>query len=353
MNIHILSLKRSFDMSESILDSYRYSAEIINKYINGRTLIFYGDNTDYRELIREEFGMESSFSLTSIEKKADSSRVFINSLKGRADEFYIVIPKELPSAALHKTFRGLGFREFKDYLFVKRNKTTIAPGSPDYRDEYGNFVHAGGCTVSLGQYVRNSFVKVDDSFKGEFKIRLFGNGCAHVEIGAGCKSSGMSRAFIHDNGILRIGNDVSIGDNTKISIMENNRVNIGNDCMFSYDILLFCGDGHAIFDMETGQRTNLYLDDDTKGTITLGDHVWVGAGCYILNRAKIGDSCIIGAGSTFKGELPDYCVAAGNPARIVKKNVTWSRNPNAREIGECFLTWQSSSFGTDDDEEEP
>ena len=339
-------------MRDNILSWYKTSAEIINKYRNGRTVIFYGDNAEYKDYIKESYGIESGLSLTSIEKKAGENRIYIQSLKGRAKEFYIVIPKDQPSAALHKLFRGLGFKEFKDYLFVKRNNTIIAPGAPDYKDEYGNFVHSGGCTVNIGKFVCNSYVNIDDSFTGEFKVRLFGEGGSHVEIGAGCKSSGTSRAFIHDKGVLKIGNGVSIGDNTKISIMENNRVVIGNDCMFSYDILLFSGDGHAIFDMETGRRTNLYLGDDPKGSITLGDHVWIGAGCYILNRAKIGTSCIIGAGSTFKGELPDYCVAAGNPARIVKKNVTWSRNPNAVDIGECFSTWQNDAFAADEEDEE-
>ncbi len=334
-------------MNETIINSYRVAAELIKKYRNDRKIVFYGENDEFRELIKNEFGIETELSLTTVEKKAGSGRIFIDSIKGKAKEYYIIIPHLRAAAALKKLFKGLGFREFKDFLFVNRSNTVLAPGAPDYKDEYGNFIHSGGCQVVLGKYVCNSTVIIDDSFKGEMRVRLFGSGGAKVNIGKKCKTGGTSRIFVHDNGVLSIGNGVSFGDNTKISIMENNSITIGDDCMFSYDILLFSGDGHAIFDMETGKRTNFYLDDDPKGTITLGKHVWVGAGSFILNRAEIGDSCIIGAGSTFKGVLPEYCIAAGNPARIVKRNVTWSRNANAKDISECFKTWQFS-----DDEEE-
>ena len=136
-----------------------------------------------------------------------------------------------------------------------------------------------------------------------------------------------------------MGDGVSIGDNTKFSVSANNRITIGDDCMFSYDILVFSGDGHAIFDMTTGQRMNSYAITDPKGSITMGKHVWICAGVYTLNRANIGNSCILGANATVKGDIPDYSIAAGNPARIVKSNVTWGRNPDAEEIGECFTNW--------------
>ena len=336
-------------MKDNIIGAFKASSEIINRYLNGRRVAFYGDSDELQSFLKEEYGIDDVLSLTNIENKTGNGKLHISTLSDRSNDFYIIIPSAHPTDDLKKLFGELGFIEFSDYIFLSRKSTLIPPGAPDYKDEYGNLVHSGGCTVSLDKYVCNAYVNIDDSFTGNFKVRIFGNGGARVEIGPGCKAGVTCRAFIHENGVLKIGYGVTMGDNTKISVMGNNTVTIGNDCMLSYDVMIFSGDGHAIFDMETGMRTNLYLDGDPKGTITLGSHVWIGAGCYILNRSEIGNSCILGAASVFKGELPDFSAAAGNPARIVKRNVTWSRNPKAEDIGECFKTWQGDAFAADED----
>lgn len=50
--------------------------------------------------------------------------------------------------------------------------------------------------------------------------------------------------------------------------------------------------------------------------ITIGEDCWIGNGALIM--ANVGNHCIIGAGSVVTEELPDYAIAAGNPAKIIK-----------------------------------
>lgn len=57
--------------------------------------------------------------------------------------------------------------------------------------------------------------------------------------------------------------------------------------------------------------------------ITIGNDVWVGASAIILDGVTIGDGVVIGAGSVVTKDLPDYAIAVGNPARIVK----WRKAP--------------------------
>lgn len=332
-------------MVNQITRSYQIAWNAVKKHIKDRKIIMWGEDKALCQYLRNEHNAEVAGFITTIEKKAGEKRIYVNSIEGTSNENYILIPKITPSAAIRKKLKALGFNEFKDYIFVNRTNTLIKPNSPDYADAYGNRVHSGGCRVSLGKFTENCDIFVDSGFSGNFLIRVFGSGNVKVRIGKKCKSSGSSRLFIFDNGEFNMGDYVSIGDNTKFSVSKNNRITIGDDCMFSYDILVFSGDGHAIFDMETGKRTNLYEIGDPKASITLGMHVWVGAGAYILNRSNIGDSCIVGANSTVKGDFPEYSVAAGNPARVVKSNVTWSRNPYAEDIFECFSYGESLSSG--------
>ncbi len=54
------------------------------------------------------------------------------------------------------------------------------------------------------------------------------------------------------------------------------------------------------------------------GTVTIGDHVFIGQGTTILCNTRIGDNVVIGAGSVVVGDVPSGSVYAGNPARFIK-----------------------------------
>jgi acetyltransferase-like isoleucine patch superfamily enzyme len=55
------------------------------------------------------------------------------------------------------------------------------------------------------------------------------------------------------------------------------------------------------------------------GQVVIGKNVWIGANSVILPGVKIGDNSVIGAGSIITEDVPAYSVAAGHPARILKK----------------------------------
>ena len=49
--------------------------------------------------------------------------------------------------------------------------------------------------------------------------------------------------------------------------------------------------------------------------VRIGDGSWLGHGTVVLPGATIGRHVVIGANSVVRGEIPDFCVAAGNPAQ--------------------------------------
>lgn len=55
-----------------------------------------------------------------------------------------------------------------------------------------------------------------------------------------------------------------------------------------------------------------------KGEVSIGENSWVGENVSIIG-VKIGKHCIIGANSVVTSDIPDYCVAAGTPAKIIKR----------------------------------
>lgn len=52
--------------------------------------------------------------------------------------------------------------------------------------------------------------------------------------------------------------------------------------------------------------------------IIVGDHVWFGAGVHVLPGVRIGSNVVIGAGSVVTRDIPDGCVAVGNPCRVLR-----------------------------------
>lgn len=53
--------------------------------------------------------------------------------------------------------------------------------------------------------------------------------------------------------------------------------------------------------------------------VTIGDDCWIGGNVIILPGVTIGKGCTIGAGSVVTKNIPDYSVAIGSPAKVVKK----------------------------------
>ena len=128
-----------------------------------------------------------------------------------------------------------------------------------------------------------------------------------------------------ENRYVHIKRNVSTGGGGGLSIFswaENSKVIIGEDCMFSFGIKLLCGDGHLFKDRKTGR----YINNYDGCFVEIGDHCWVGMDAIVCKNVKIPNGCIIGAGSVVtKSFEEENLVLAGNPAKIIKKDIEWQR----------------------------
>lgn len=109
--------------------------------------------------------------------------------------------------------------------------------------------------------------------------------------------------------------DVIIGNKTFIG-MSNviiGPVTIGDNVIFAQNIVV-SGLNHGY------ENVNMppYLQKTSCKPIFIGDGVWIGANCVITAGTTIGKHCVIGAGSVVTKDVPDYSVAVGNPAKVIK-----------------------------------
>lgn len=156
----------------------------------------------------------------------------------------------------------------------------------------------------------------------------------------GCRGKfygGDGRCHLDKNAFLQIGKEFSINDNYRITLDQYTSIYIGDDCMFSNSISMRSHDGHSIFDIGTRENISSSYNISIDRKIIIGNHVWVGERAEILYHTRIGDGSIIGAMSLVKSRIPNNCIAAGIPARVIRKNIAWSRQYGAEDILECGL----------------
>ncbi|MGM9713535.1 MAG: DapH/DapD/GlmU-related protein [Prevotella sp.] len=100
---------------------------------------------------------------------------------------------------------------------------------------------------------------------------------------------------------------------TRIWIHDS--LTIGNNVKIGGMVLITDTDAHPI-DFMSRRTSNV----GTKSApITIGDDAWIGARCLILKGVTIGERSIIGAGSVVTHDVPPDSIAAGNPARVIRR----------------------------------
>ena len=148
-------------------------------------------------------------------------------------------------------------------------------------------------------------------------------------------------AAIVNERYIRIGAGTLIGPHVTLSAgmapgqtcLTDPVVRIGDRCLIGRASGIV---GHLSIEIEDDVWTghHVYITDQNHGyddlelpisrqamperPVRIGAGSWLGHGTVVLPGATIGRHVVIGANSVVRGEIPSYCVAAGNPARVVK-----------------------------------
>ena len=132
----------------------------------------------------------------------------------------------------------------------------------------------------------------------DFRSKILG--WEHIEKGIMCDPGDNIGVYINAYGGLKLGDNVSIGQNTTITTTN-----------------------HNIYDHR--------LVGSKKG-ITIGNNVWIGANCSIIAGVKIGNNVTIGAGSIVRDNLPSNSVVIQNNNLIIKEKKAYEWDCTQEEL---------------------
>ena len=151
------------------------------------------------------------------------------------------------------------------------------------------------------------------SEKREVLEYLFGSIGTNVSVGS---------PFICDYGCnIYLGNNVSV--NMNCTFVDCNKIIIGNNVLIASNVQIYT----ATHPVELEERltpnwnpeSGEYFCRTYALPVTIGDGCWIGGGVIILPGVSIGNGSVIGAGSVVTKDIPENCVAVGNPCRVIRK----------------------------------
>lgn len=211
---------------------------------------------------------------------------------------------------LKKILKNAFFTKLFNLLHIKYN------GKKGNQVKINSLIRCKGKFFFSEKSENNDVFVNDDCTVKNLTLRVFGNHNVII-IEKGCYIEDLTVWIEDDNNTVIIGKNSKLCGNLKLSCMEGTKITIGEDCLFSSEIDVRTGDGHAMLD-ENGARINPSKD------VKIDEHVWVGYRAMNLKGSHIHKNSVVGANSTVTGDAGESAVAvAGTPAKIIKRNINW------------------------------
>ncbi len=147
-----------------------------------------------------------------------------------------------------------------------------------------------------------------------------------ISIGRGSHIRG-SLEVQRTGGRIEIGNDCYVGNNSRIWAAGGGGVFVGDRVLIAHNVNIFDNDTHPTNAVERRRDAELIFASGTREdfsslvvrAVRVGDDAWIGCNACVMKGVTIGNGAIVAAGSVVTKDVPDYCVVAGNPAKVVKE----------------------------------
>lgn len=213
-------------------------------------------------------------------------------------------------ATVFREMRASGFRDYVYYnfiskccVFASRHSRLLPFDKPAIDIAPTARLFVGGSMQLNAAYPKRSQKKAVLKLEKDAVLR----------VGAYFQMFYDTEIWVYPSAELVIGSGY-INAGTQLRCME--QITIGEGCAIGRNVMIMDFDAHEIT-YDNGMKNRI------TAPVTIGTHVWIGAGATILKGVTIGDNAIIGAGSVVTRDVPPNTIVAGNPARIIRENIQW------------------------------
>ena len=157
------------------------------------------------------------------------------------------------------------------------------------------FIDRKGGKITIGNNLRMNNGNADNNIGFSNRCSLVAKNGAHLKI--------------HDN--------VGMSQVALCAIEAN--ITIGSNTLLGGGVKIYSSDFHSINHIDRRDYKAADVENRRSAPVVIGEDCFIGAGTIILKGVTIGNRTIIGAGSVVTKSIPDDCIAAGNPCRVIKR----------------------------------
>ncbi|MDE6223390.1 MAG: acyltransferase [Muribaculaceae bacterium] len=162
-------------------------------------------------------------------------------------------------------------------------------------------------------------------FHRRSKISLI-DGATSSNIAIGSNSKIFGTLCCCKDGKISIGSYSQIGHHS--SLRSVNNITIGSYTAIADNVIVCDNNNHPVNPLDrhimrqtpSGSFARSWINSD-NAPIYIGDDCWVGQYSRICKGVKIGNGSVVAANSVVTKDVPDNCIVAGNPARVVKTDI--------------------------------
>lgn len=170
-------------------------------------------------------------------------------------------------------------------------------------------------------WISNEFTNIGKNVFFQHPITLLGT--PYISLGSNIQFGKLCILAAHTSYYNQVlSPKITIGDNCNFG--EYNHITCINSITIGNNVLT--GRFVTITDNSHGEtnRTSMEIDPSkrnlySKGEVAIGSNVWIGDKVTILPGVTIGDGVVIAANSVVTKDIPDYCIVAGIPAKIINQ----------------------------------
>lgn len=138
----------------------------------------------------------------------------------------------------------------------------------------------------------------------------------HTELGRHIRLTVWQQPHTTATPSITIGKRCRIGDYSHITAI--NGITIGDDILTGSNVLI-TDNAHGLTHASQLTIPPRQRPLVSKGKVAIGNRVWIGNNVCIMPGVTIGDGAVIAANSAVTSDIPPCCLAAGTPARVVKR----------------------------------